>query len=101
MGNNELLDNGFLLLKEDVSMNSPVGVLNYEFYNSINELKELLNEQKDELQCVVSSDNTPINTLAFGEAQCPALSDYADGIDTLEFLTVESKRNLGIKNNIL
>lgn len=86
MGSNELLDNGFLLLKEETSLTSPVGVLNYEYYDSIDELEKKLEEQKDELQCVVSSKNTPIKTAAFGQAQCPALNDYADGVDTIKFL---------------
>lgn len=86
MGNNQLLDNGFLLLKEDINLSSPVGVLNYEYYDSIEELEKQLDLQAEELQCIVSSKNTTLNTLAFGEAQCPTLNDYADGVDTIKFL---------------
>jgi hypothetical protein len=86
LGNNELLDNGFLLLKEDSSLASPVGVLNYEYYYSIDQLQIRLEEEKMALQCIVSSDKTPINTLAFGQAQSPSLDDYADGVDTIKFL---------------
>jgi len=86
MGNNQLLDNGFLLLKEDAALTSPVGVLNYEFYDSIETLNTHLKEQEENLQCIVSSKNTPIETFGFGEAQCPALNDYADGVDTIDFL---------------
>ncbi|MEJ6737329.1 MAG: acyl-CoA reductase, partial [Flavobacteriales bacterium] len=86
MGNNQLLDNGFLLLKEDPAFTSPVGVLNYEFYDSIETLNTQLDAQKEELQCIVSSKHTALDTLSFGEAQCPALNDYADGVDTIEFL---------------
>ena len=86
MGNNKLLENGFLLLKEDESLASPVGVLNYEYYNSVDELEEKLRQQKDDLQCVVSSNNSPVDTLDFGLAQRPALNDYADGVDTIKFL---------------
>ncbi len=86
MGSNQLLDNGFLLLKYDASLPSPVGVLNYEFYDAVEELEKHLADRKEEIQCVVSSKNTPINTFNFGEAQCPTLSDYADGVDTIEFL---------------
>ena len=86
MGNNQLLDNGFLLLKEDATLASPVGVLNYEFYDSIETLSVHLKEQEENLQCIVSSKNTPIETFGFGEAQCPALNDYADGVDTMKFL---------------
>ncbi len=86
MGSNQLLDNGFILLKEEQSFDSPVGVLNYEFYSSIEELNKSLIDNKEELQCVVSSANTPIETLKFGESQRPNLSDYADGVDTIRFL---------------
>jgi len=86
MGNNQLLDNGFLLLKEDEGLNSPVGVLNYEYYNSISELEQYLEKRKDEIQCVVSGKNTSTKTIGFGQAQCPKLNDYADGIDTVNFL---------------
>ena len=34
----------------------------------------------------ISLINTALDTLAFGEAQCPALNDYADGVDTMKFL---------------
>ena len=86
MGSNALLDNGFLLMKEDTRMDSPVGVLNYEYYDSIEDLENTLEAQINSLQCVVSSNKTPISTLAFGEAQCPQLNDYADGVDTVKFL---------------
>ena len=86
MGSNQLLDNGFLLLKEEHSFVSPVGVLNYEYYNSVDELENNLNQYKDELQCIVSSKNNVLSSLGFGQAQCPTLNDYADGIDTVEFI---------------
>jgi len=86
LGGNNLLDNGFLLLKEEGSLSSPVGVLNYEYYNSIDELQTHLKKINNELQCIVSSKNTAIDTLEFGESQCPSLSDYADGVDTIKFI---------------
>ena len=86
LGDNELLDNNFLLLKPDESLSSPVGVLHYEFYNNLDELKNHLDTLKDDLQCIVSSKNTPIDTFGFGQAQSPSLSDYADGVDSIEFL---------------
>lgn len=86
LGNHPLLDNNFLLLKEDSSLNSPVGVLHYEYYDDIVKLKSHLNEIQEDIQCVVSSNNTPIQTINFGESQCPMLADYADGVDTLTFI---------------
>ena len=81
-----MLDNDFVLLKEDQALTSPVGVLYYEYYEDVDALQKHLKTLENEIQCVVSSKNTPINTFAFGEAQCPTLNDYADGVDTVEFL---------------
>lgn len=85
LGNNALLDNNFVLLKQDESLNSPVAVLHYEYYNTIEELSKLLNHQNEQIQCVVSHLNLQ-NAVAFSKAQQPALHDYADGVDTVEFL---------------
>ncbi len=86
LGNNQLLDNNFVMLKEDQSLTSPVGVVYYEFYNSIEEVVEKIQERAHEIQCVVSSSENIPNSLNFGEAQQPQLWDYADGIDTVDFL---------------
>ena len=86
MGQHDLLDNGFVLLKESEDLNSPVGVLHYEFYDSFDQLEKDLTTNANNIQCVVSSKNTPIDTLEFGEAQKPKVWDYADGVDTMDFL---------------
>ena len=41
---------------------------------------------QDKIQCIVSEDETIENALPFGKAQKPELWDYADNVDTLEFL---------------
>lgn len=84
--NSSLLDNNFLLLKEDICYASPIGVLFYEFYEDINNLNVRLESDKDQIQCVVSNSPHIINAIGFGEAQCPKLTDYADGVDTMKFL---------------
>ncbi len=86
MGSNRLLDNGFVLLKEEKKLPSPVGVLHYEFYDNINSLIEELKYLENNIQCVVSSKKLAIPTVNFGETQSPQLSDYADGVDTINFL---------------
>jgi hypothetical protein len=77
-----LLDNGFLLLKEDASLNSPLAVLHYQRYADISEVEEYINENKEKIQVVIGKDHLP-----FGSSQKPTLTDYADGINTLKFLT--------------
>ena len=76
------LDNGFLILKEDQELNSSISVLNYKTYGSPQELESFIQQHENEIQCVVGENFT-----AFGSAQKPHLWDYADGVDTLDFLT--------------
>ncbi len=81
----DLLENGFLMIKEDESYSSPIATVFYEYYSDINQLKEKLNTDADKIQCVVSNGILD-SEIAFGETQNPQLWDYADGINTLEFL---------------
>ena len=77
----ELIENGFIILKEDSSLFSPIGTLYYEFYDDLNKLEELIKESSEDIQCRVGHNGLP-----FGKAQQPELWDYADNIDTIEFL---------------
>jgi len=83
------LDNGFLLVKEDARWVSPLAALYYEYYDDLPSAEQLINEQSEQIQCVVSS--LPLNVkpqvVDFGMSQQPGLADYADGIDTMDFLT--------------
>ena len=81
----DLLENGFLMIKEDESYSSPIATVFYEYYSSIEELKEKLKEDTDKIQCIVSNGVFD-DEITFGETQNPQLWDYADGINTLEFL---------------
>lgn len=80
-----LLDNEFLLLKEDQGFSSPIAVLFYESYESLEHLGKILFAQLENLQCVVSRDNL-LGGVQFGETQSPQLWDYADNEDTVAFL---------------
>ena len=81
----KLQENGFLLLKEDTSYSSPIASLFYEFYSDKNTLQKQLDKDKDKIQCIVNQKINP-NFISFGQTQQPSLSDYADGVDTLQFL---------------
>ncbi len=81
----DLLENGFLMLKEDASYSSPIATLFYEKYNDLELLKTKLALEKDQIQVVVSNGNVP-NSIPFGQTQKPQLWDYADGVDTIAFL---------------
>ena len=94
----ELIENGFLLVKEDESWVSPVGTLFVERYDDSGELVKRIAEYKDGLQLVTSRSGAieftqELSALApsiaqqdLGLAQSPSLSDYADGVDSVEFL---------------
>lgn len=81
------LDNGFLLLKSSSDMVSPISVIFYQEYSSTEHLTSLLNEQKEKVQCIVSKNKWWSNSLEFGQAQFPGVDDYADNVDTMQFLT--------------
>lgn len=85
----EHYDNGFLLLKEDEALTSPLAVLYYETYNNVEDLAKKLNAQEENIQCVVSNIHLKLNkpAITFGQSQHPKLWDYADNINTLEFLS--------------
>ena len=82
------LDNGFLLVKEDTRLASPLAVLYYEEYDSKLSLEEKVNSITERVQCIVSDGNLKVSNqqVGFGETQQPKLWDYADGINTMEFL---------------
>jgi hypothetical protein len=80
------LDNNFLLLKQDKSTASPIAVLYFEEYLNIPELLDEIHSKETDLQCVVSHEIPGLRTLPFGTAQFPGLMDYADNIDTMQFL---------------
>ena len=81
----ELLENGFLLLKEDEHYGSPIATLFYEYYTNKEALKKKLATDREKIQCVVGH-NFIDGEIPFGQTQTPKLWDYADGVNTLTFL---------------
>jgi len=80
------LDNGFLLLKEDAGFSSPIAVLFFERYNDFGTLYNTIQLNQNRIQCVVSVDRRITNRILPGTTQTPELWDYADGVDTMDFL---------------
>ena len=78
----KFLDNGSVILRQQDSMFSPLGVVHYQFYGNEVMLKQLIAEKAPDTQCIVGKEFIP-----FGEAQKPKLNDYADGVDTMSFLS--------------
>ena len=80
-----LIDNGFLILKDDKSYSSPIASLFYESYDHINDIIYKLDQDKEQIQCIVAS-GVLTNEIKFGTTQKPSLQDYADNMDTVDFL---------------
>ena len=81
-------NNGCLLLKEDPALSSRIASVHYEYYDDLSDIDRLLAEKKDDIQCVVSNMQLrDFAALPFGKSQEPGLSDYADGVDVMRFLT--------------
>lgn len=74
------MTNDSIVLTENESIFAPVSQLNYSYYNAPGDLAETLQNNTD-IQCIVGKDFTP-----FGQSQSPLLTDYADGVDTMQFL---------------
>ena len=79
------MDNGFFMLKNDSRINSPLASSFYSEYDSLDVLKNSLEMKKNKIQCIISKMKIK-NCIGFGEAQKPKLFEYADGINTLDFL---------------
>lgn len=77
----QFLDNNFLIIKENDALHSPVGVLHYERYDDINSVKNYLKENSGQIQCIVGEGFVP-----FGYSQRPVITDFADNVNTCEFL---------------
>ncbi|TNE52889.1 MAG: acyl-CoA reductase [Bacteroidetes bacterium] len=77
-----VLENGFLLLRESDELFSPLAVVYYHRYRNEEEINSFLNAHREDIQAIVSKKHIP-----FGQAQAPGLTDYADGIDTLQWLS--------------
>lgn len=81
LNNKYYMTNGSVILSEDRSLFSPISQLNYEFFTDPDEALKNLQSSAD-LQCIIGHGFIP-----FGQAQSPSVTDFADGIDTLQFLT--------------
>ena len=83
LNNQYYMTNGSVLLLEKEALFSPISVLNYEFYSDITTVNAEVNGNID-IQCICGQEFLP-----FGQAQFPSVTDFADGVDTMQFLTSE------------
>jgi hypothetical protein len=85
----EFIDSGYLLFKKSAGISSPVAVLYYDFYESVNNVYAEIEKIRAKIQCIVSRNEIP-----FGRAQWPHLWDYADGTDTVDFLLKKNEQHI-------
>ncbi len=81
MANKKYMTNGSILLSEHPGVFTAISQVHFETYTDITPVEKSLKENED-LQCIIGK-----NYLPFGLAQTPKLNDYADGVDTISFLS--------------
>ncbi|TXH20911.1 MAG: acyl-CoA reductase [Chitinophagaceae bacterium] len=81
LNNKKYMSTASIILSDNASYFSPISVLHYEVYKDKSELDALTCDHNS-IQCIAGADYTP-----FGQVQKPKLTDYADGVDTMLFLT--------------
>ncbi len=82
-------DHGFFIMQDDSALASPVGVLNYSFYKDMDSVTKILAGKKSQLQCVVGPPALKMiktDMVPLGMSQHPKPWDYADRVDTMDFL---------------
>tara|TARA_B100001250_G_scaffold156275_1_gene134354 strand:- start:1997 stop:3046 length:1050 start_codon:yes stop_codon:yes gene_type:complete len=87
MNNIDYIDFDNLLLVHSNALDSPISVLYYEYYDSLEALDSLLVDYSDQIQCIVSKDSVIKNTIPFGLCQKPTLYDCPDRLDVMKFIT--------------
>jgi len=85
--NHKFLDNNFLMIKESNELHAPTSVLFYEVYSNEKQLVENISPLRNQLQCILSTfEIQGIKTIEFGKSQEPTVFDFADDVNTLDFL---------------
>ncbi|MDR1056369.1 MAG: hypothetical protein LBL90_11255 [Prevotellaceae bacterium] len=86
MENTWYYDTGFLLLKNSILLSAPIALVNYQKYTNLEYAKKIVQLLSNHLQCVAYQYDDVCNAVRFGQTQHPQLFDYADKIDTVNFL---------------
>lgn len=87
INNDTFLDNGFLLVKEDEGVVSPISTVYYESYTHLDEVETWISTNQEKIQVVVAKPGTGAKSIAFGTSQQPDIWDFADNVDTMTFLS--------------
>jgi hypothetical protein len=85
MKGERFFDTGFCIIKESNLIGSPIATIYYEYYQNKEELQKKLIANQNKIQCIVSNKIVE-NSIEFGSTQSPSIDDYADKINTIDFL---------------
>ena len=89
MNNEVFTDCNYFLMSQSKEINPPISVIYYDYYDDLSQVCDLIKEKRNQIQCIVT--NLQINnSIRFGEAQDPKLDQYADNLDTINFLLTSS-----------
>jgi hypothetical protein len=79
-------DTGFFLIRPSEALVSPISMVFSAEYTSEIDLVDQLTDIAAQTQCVVSAGARFAGSHPFGQAQSPPVDEYADRVDTMEFL---------------
>lgn len=82
----QYLDNGFLMVKEDLASHSPLSVVFFEYYQDIESVWSRVRFEADQIQCICEQGLHTEFSVKLGQSQKPSLSDYADHVNLMEWL---------------
>ncbi len=82
----DFLTNDVLIAKKSDELQSRIASIHYQEFESLDLIKKYLEETANELQVVVAKEAVFERVCGFGQSQKPAIDDFADGVDTMEFL---------------
>lgn len=89
MNSNKFYQTKNAIFIEDSRLQSAISCIHFEYYENIGELNFKIIESENKIQCIVGNTKLENKTIyPFGKAQQPELDDYADGINSLHFLSI-------------
>ena len=81
------LDNNFLMIRENEALHAPTSVLFFETYTNEDSIVEKIKPMLPNLQCIVTNfEIEGLRTIDFGHTQEPTIFDFADDVNTINFL---------------
>jgi hypothetical protein len=82
----KFIDTGYSFFYQSKEIVSPLSVVFFDSYNNPDQLNEMMLLDGEKIQCIASANGWYDLSYPFGSLQKPDIWDYADNIDTMEFL---------------